>query len=388
MKHTIYINQKNKNVTVETNLLSFGFEKEKTKIIRLNDLWDFKEILCGFDSLVVQPQYFNEDMIHIIQEKNIQCLYLEDRLIGGFFEKEIDKYKTLTDLSFLVKISHLKCFKMDAYTPFFSEKPISKIEDYTPIENLKELEYIYIPDNGDYPVLVDIDFSKLKKLKEVNLPYPKKNKTIYRCENIESIETRYYEKDLIVMENWKKLKYFSAYCTKLESFKGLSSFNKLEILKVEITSKFKSFENTNSQSLKTFFVYTEAKKTSTTLNGLSGLKNVEKISLNGLKMLEDISDLSYCITLNELVFENCKIPNDVSTYSSLINLKKLIFDDCKDIESLEFVKTLSKLRYLSFSGNTKIIDGNLDFLLELSRKGVEIYFNDRKHYSVKYKDIK
>jgi len=264
-------------------------------------------------------------MITIINEKHINGLYFEDRLICGFFKKEPNKYKTLIDLSFLEKISHLKVLQIDGYTSFFSDKPIIKIEDYTPIEHLKRLEYIYIPNNGDFPVSVDIDFFKLKKLKEVTLQYPKNNRTIYFCKNIESIETRYQEKSLNIMKNWKKLKYFSAYCDNLESFSGLDKFIKLEVFKLETTSKFKTFEDTNSQSIKIFFVYTEAKKTSTTLNGLSGLKNVEIISLNGFKQLESINDLSYCLTLKELIFENCKIPNDVSTLSSLVNLEKLVF---------------------------------------------------------------
>jgi len=377
IEHALYLN---KETIKEKRSIK---DKLGIETYRLEELWDYKDLLCGFDSLIAQPQYFNKDMVELINEKYIKCLYLEDRRIRGFFAKEPDKYKTLTNLSFLENISHLKCFKMDAHTPFFSEKPILKIEDYTPLENLTELEYIYIPDHGEFPVSVDIDFSKLPMLKDVSLQYPKENRTIYKCQNIEDIDTRYYEKDLTMMKNWKKLKYFSAYCDNLESFAGLDIFNELEISKVEITSKFKTFEECNSESIKIFYIYTEAK----TLKGLSGLTRVENIAINGLKQLESIDNLQQCGNLKELTFENCKIPDDIFMLNKLLNLEKLVFDDCKDIESLQFVRELPNLKYLSFDGNTKVIDGNLDFLKELADTGVEIYFNNRKHYSIKYEDL-
>jgi len=383
INHALYLNQE----TIKEEITSLANKLGDTTY-KLEELWDYKNNLYGVDSLIVQPQYFTQEMITTINEKHINGLYFEDRLISGFFKKEPNKYKTLTDLSFLEKIPHLKSLQIDGYTSFFSDKPIIKIEDYTPIEYLKRLEYIYIPDNGDFPISVDIDFFKLKKLKEVTLQYSKNNRTIYLCENIESIETRYQEKDLNIIKNWKKLKYFSAYCDNLESFSGLDKFTKLEVFKLETTSKFKTFEGTKSKSIKTFFIYTEARKTSTTLNGLSGLKNVDIISLNGFKQLESINDLSYCLTLKELTFEKCKIPNDVSTLSSLVNLEKLVFDDCKNIESLAFIRKLPNLKYLSFDGNTKVMDGNLDFLKELSNINIEIYFTDRKHYNIKCKDLK
>jgi len=343
MQHMIYIEQKNKNSTIETNLLSFSFEKEKIKSIKLNDLWDFKEILCGLDSIVAQPQYFNKDMIQIIQEKNIECLYLEDRLIGGFFEKDLDKYKTLIDLSFLEEILHLKCFKLDAYTSFFSEKPVSKIEDYTPIEKLKKLEYIYISNNGDYPILVDINFKKLKKLKEVNLQYPKKNKTIYQCKNIESINTRYYESKLLLALNWKRLKKFSAYFDKLKNFDGIEKFEYLEEFKGEYTSSLQTLNGLSSKSIKVFYYYTEARKTLMTLQGVSGLKNVEILAFSGLKKLETIADLIQCQNLKELRIENSNIPDDIEKITQIKSLEKLVVDYGQDV-----AEKYPKIKHLIF----------------------------------------
>ena len=343
---------------------------------------DFNISFYGFPILALDPRYWNDVYIDIINKYHVVSLIFSE-FLTAFLKKQTIEKEQLTNIDFLKQTPSLKQFYIQNQKDMIFEE-CWNIEDFTPLEYLQKLECLSISNNR---TMVDIDFSKLKELKEVNLQYPKENKTIYKCQNIEEIYTRYYEKSLNVMKNWKKLKYFSAYCDNLESFAGLDIFNELEISKVEITSKFKTFEECNSESIKIFYIYTEARKTPKTLKGLSGLTRVENIAINGLKQLESIDDLQQCDSLKELTFENCKIPDDILMLNKLLNLEKLVFDDCKDIESLQFVRELPNLKYLSFSGNTKVIDGNLDFLKELADTGVEIHLTNRKHYSIKYKDL-
>lgn len=343
---------------------------------------DFNISFYGFPILVLDPRNWHDIYIDIIDKYQIKSLIFSAYLTT-FLEKQAIEQKQLIDIGFLKQISSLKQFYIQPQKDMIFEEFWS-IKDFTPLEYLQKLEYLSISNNETF---VDIVFSKLQMLKEVNLQYPKDNKTIYECQNIERIDTRYYEQDLMVIEDWKKLKYFSAYCDNLESFNGLENLNQLDTFRPEVTSKFKTFEGTKSKSIKTFFIYTEAKKTPKTLQGISGLEVVENIAINGFKQLDSIDDLHQCISLKELTFENCKIPKDIVKLGMLKNLEKLILDNCKDIESLEFVREFQNLKYLSFDGNTKIINGNLDFLKELSNHGVEIYFTDRKHYSVKFKDL-
>jgi len=335
IEHALYINKE--TITEEKSIKN----KLGVNTYRLEELWDYTNTLCSLESLIVQPQYFNKDMVDFINKEHIECLYFEDRLIRGFFKKELDKYKTLTDLSFLEKTLHLKCFKLDAYTPFFSEKPISKIEDYTPIESLSKLECIYIPDNGDFSVFVDIDFSQLKQLREFNLQFPKENKTIYQCKNIESANTLYYEKDFSMIQNWKSLKRFDAYFDKLKSFEGVENFKYLKEFKGEFTSKLKSFEGIKSKSIETFFYYTEARNTPTSLEGISGLENVKLLKFSGLKKLESIADLTQCSKLEEVWFEESKVPSDIEKLAQMPNLKKVFIDYSEDV-----VKQYPKLKPL------------------------------------------
>jgi hypothetical protein len=312
-----------------------------TETYSYKDLWDYENNLCGLESLIAQPQYFNKEHVEFIKDKNIKCLYLTDRFISRLFEKDNKKYKTLADLSFLEDLVHLKCFKMDAHTHFFNDKPVIKVEDYRPIEKLTKLECIYIPDNGDYPVFVDIDFSQLKQLKEFDLQFPKENKTIYQCQNIESAETLYYEADFSMIQNWKSLKRFGAYFDKLKSFEGLENFKHLKEFKGQFTSKLKSFEGLKSKSIETFFYYSEAKNTPTSLAGISGLENVKLLKFSGLKKLETIADLTQCSTLEEVWFEESKVPSDIEKLAQMPNLKKVFIDYPGDV-----VKQYPKLKPL------------------------------------------
>lgn len=382
-KHFFYFTEK--TIQNKVTLKGTGLFGED-ELWEFDKIWDFYVDFYGLDTLIAQPQYWHNKLIELINDKNIECLYLTDRLIGAFYKQELDKYKTLTDLSFLKDVPYLKCFKMDALPPLFGE-PIIKIEDYTPIENLNILECIYIPDSGDFPVYIDIDFSKLKQLKKVNLQFPQENVSLYECINLESIDTRYYEKDFTPLIKLQKLNFFSAYCDNLESFEGIEKLSSLEDIKLETTSKLKELKNLQSDTVKIFYLYTEEASKLKSLDGIQGLTSVENIALNGYKKLESIGSLSKCHTLKILTFENCKIPDDLEALSALQNLEKVTLDDCKEVKSLEFIKNLPHLKYLSFDGNTKITDGNLEFLKELNNKGVEIYFNDRKHYNLKFKEI-
>jgi hypothetical protein len=135
-------------------------------------------------------------------------------------------------------------------------------------------------------------------------------------------------------------------------------------------------------------LYTEARNTPKTLEGIGGLEVVELIALNGLKKLEDLGDLEQCQCLKELRFERCNIPANIGdVVKKLPNLERLIMDDCGDIESIAFVQDMPSLKCLSIQEESKIIDGNLDFLKPLAQKGVEIYLTPRRHYSIKAKEL-
>ncbi|CUV66608.1 hypothetical protein BN3087_960002 [Sulfurovum sp. enrichment culture clone C5] len=342
----------------------------------------FDIIPFGFPILIIDPRFWNNIYIDINQKYNIESLVISTYMTA-LLKKPTILPTILSSLDFLKYFKSLKQFYLQPqknilFTDFWD------IKDFTSLEYLSNLEDLSISNDE---TVVNIDFAKLKQLKKVNLQYPRENKTLYECTNLESIDTRYYEKDLTSLSKLQKLNFLSAYCDNLESFEGIKKLSSLKDFKIETTSKMKEFKNLQSDTIKTFYLYTEEASKLKSLDGIEGLTSIENIAFNGYKKLESINSLSKCHTLKIITFENCKIPNDIYLLSELKNLEKVTLDDCKDIQSLKFVEKLSNLKYLSFDNNTNILDGDLKFLKELNKKGVEIHFNDRKHYNIKYKEI-
>jgi hypothetical protein len=64
------------------------------------------------------------------------------------------------------------------------------------------------------------------------------------------------------------------------------------------------------------------------------------------------------------------------------SLEKLAFDKCGDIDSLEPIALLSKLKVVSFTAETNIMDGDISYLDHLPELA-GVFFRNRKHYSAK-----
>ena len=164
-------------------------------------LWNYDESFYRLHTLIAQPQYWNDGFIKLAREKGVKCLILTERIIGAFYKSNPKNFKTLKSLDFLGYMPLLECLKMDAKAPFLSIDKIIDIQDFSPIEKLSNLKYLKIYEDLGNSIVADIDFSKLPMLKDVDLQYPKENKTIYKCQNIEEIDTIYHEKDLTIMKN-------------------------------------------------------------------------------------------------------------------------------------------------------------------------------------------
>lgn len=345
-------------------------------------LKSFDIIPCGFPILIVNPSFWNDIYVDICQKYHVEVLVFSAHLTT-LLKKPIIAPSALQAITFIKHLKDLKQFYLQPQKDMVMQE-YWDIKDFTPIESLNNLEDLSISNDE---TIIDINFTKLKELKKVNLQFPPENVSLYECINLESIDTRYYEKDFTSLYKLQKLNFFSAYCDNLESFEGIEKLRSLEDITIETTSNLRELKNLQSDTIKVFYLYAEETNKLKSLKGIEGLPLVENIVLNGLKKLESINSLSKCHILKTLTFKNCRIPNDIDQLSTLKNLQKITLDDCKEINSLEFVTQLPNLKYLSFDGNTKITDGNLEFLKELNNKGVEIYFNDRKNYNVKYSEI-
>jgi len=309
---------------------------QKAKLLSIESFESFGIYRIYLPMLIVDPSYFDDIYIEFINKYKVQSLIL-DATMSVFLKKPTAERKVLRSIDFIKDLPFLKLFYLqpqrDKIVLDFWD-----IDDFSPIEHLKELECLYLPVND---MFIDIDFSTLPSLKEFNLQFPKENKTIYQCQNIESAKTLYYEADFSMMQNWKSLKRFGAYFDKLKSFEGLENFKNLKEFKGQFTSKLKSFEGIKSKSIETFFYYSEARNTPTSLEGISGLESVKLLKFSGLKKLETIADLTQCSKLEEVWFEEGKVPSDIEKLAHMPNLKKVFIDYPGDV-----VKQYPKLKPL------------------------------------------
>ncbi len=380
----ILINEKNKNTRLG-DLKYFDQSKltEKVKVENLLSDSIVKEygIFC-LPILMVNPHYWTDSYIELINENNIESLIFSIFATGFLFKPNIEA-STLKSLDFLARTPSIKQIYIQQQKDImFLEPDFFDINDFSPIEELLNLECINISNNETY---VNIDFSKLHFLRTVNAQFLENNKSLYSCINLEQLYSRYYEENLLPIKKLTKLISLELYAENLRSLRGLEFLSNLKTLKLDLTSKFKSFEIVSSNTLETLSLYDG--KSIKSLKSLSNLKNIKRINFTNFKKLESVKDLNKCSNIEHITFVDCKIPNDINELGSLKKLKTLTINDCKNIESLSFVKEIQELKVLSFDGNTKVIDGSLNFLKELYAKGVNIVFNDRKHYSLKWKDL-
>ncbi len=267
-------------------------------------------------------------------------------------------HKTLDGKSYLI----IKTNQIDSIVSYIKKNNIvdvlvSKYEGFEndSVDFLKEctgIENIFLVD-GDY------DISGIKYLKNLKTaiigPKPKVKIDLSEFKKIESLSLTYHK-------NWLNL--FD--CISLKDlhlwknpFEDLSEFVKLKDLKsLElIQGKTKS------------------------LLGIEKL-NLISIEIHKMSSLEDISISEKLVELESFHLHDCKKVQNHNRIKNAINLISLRYANCGEMESISFIKDLSKLKEFRFP-KTLVKDGDLSYLESVD----VIMFNDKKHYSHKYKDL-
>ncbi len=431
----LFIEEENKNkkyneleyIDTEDIFYKDNINFKRSRLLDIKLLQDFGISFSGLPILAIRPDMWDNIYINIINKYRVNTLILSS-FLTVYLKKGVYKKKRLESIEFLKDTPFLKQFYLQPQKGFFDDD-IWDIKEFKPLECLPELEYLSVSNSE---IFVDIDFSKLPRLKEVNLQTVEGNTTLYECNKLERLDSRYHEKDFLSLSKLRRLNYLSLYAGNLTTFIGIDNLTSLNDFRLEVTAKFKTFNGLISNSIETFIFYSERCNVKS-LEGIGGLGKVKVILFTGLKKLESIGNLDKCSYIEELEFKKCVLPDDISKIeilnnikilrllncknlssisfiSKLYNLKKLQIEstvlpdnidslgnlsylesleliDCKEIKSLAFVSQLSALKYLNFAGNTKILDGTIDFLDELKTRGVCISFNNRKHYTRKIKDV-
>lgn len=106
------------------------------------------------------------------------------------------------------------------------------------------------------------------------------------------------------------------------------------------------------------------------------ISSLELLNMNHLKSLHGVENLP----LKKLRIESCKSLEDIEPVRNLKSLEFLSINDCGEITSLAPLKNLINLEVLHFSGNTKILDGDLSVLSTLPKLR-EVLYQKRNSYS-------
>lgn len=228
-------------------------------------------------------------------------------------------------IDFLLNIKGLKCLYL--YD--------DAITDISIIEELRELEVLYLE---CLKVKKAPDFLNMTKLKDVRVDWRACFKTLHSNATVETLLINGYK------------------CHDFSDFTPSLRLKRLEVQKGGIK----------------------------TLLGLEKFKNIKKLSLYQCSKLESISSLLDTF-VEEIDFETCKNIKDLEVITELTSLKSIALDKCGVINSILGISKLKKLKNIVLS-DTIINDGDLSELIAF--KHINIYFDNKKHYSHKLSEVR
>ena len=125
------------------------------------------------------------------------------------------------------------------------------------------------------------------------------------------------------------------------------------------------------------------------LKGVSDLPSLSSFTVGGARALEDVSDLmsTEAPQLTYLKLASCKNVRDLKGLAHQLSLSSFTFGDCGDLPSLSPLRGLERLERLFLHGSTRILDGDLQPLLDLPRLR-ELWMMNRREYEPSVKVIK
>jgi Leucine-rich repeat (LRR) protein len=265
-----------------------------------------------------------------------RCLVWQGPLLLDVFkvlEKEKTSYLRLSssggwndsDISLLKDIRFLK--GIEVYSP--------NVKDISVLETCSHLEYIGL----DCP-FSELDFSAFPNLKTVKLRWRPKAKNLFAVKTLEHLNIINYP------------------FGKLEEFESLHNLQRLQLTSRCLAS----------------------------LEGIKHLRSLKVLDLFDCRQLKCLSELRNLSDLENLELSRCKGLKDITEVSGLKKLKRLILEDCGTISTLTPLTSCSELSTIGVIGNTVIDDGEFYCLLSLP-KLKSLWFQDRRHYKHKYREI-
>ena len=259
----------------------------------------------GHKVLTIRSDYIDKCMEYYNQHEDIDGIYIS-RILG---------YK-LPDITF---------FQQHKYIKGISISDSNKI-DLSGIENLKELEYIFISDNTQ-----PIDYSVFPKLEQIGSTWHPKVIISEKCRKLKYLCLWHYKpksKDLTELPNLPNLEFLGIIQSPIESTKGIENFKKLKQIDLAYQPKL------------------------TTLYGIENLP----------------------IEIAEV--QNCKHLRNLDHFRTVKTLRKLICFKCGAVQSINFIRDLKSLNHFAFL-DMDVLDGDMSPCLSVRYMA----FTNKKHFT-------
>lgn len=222
------------------------------------------------------------------------------------------------------------------------------------LDSFRNLEFLSI---GGANSKTEINFNNLQKIKVLHFGWSKNRSTFTNLKNLQELAIGDFEdNNLEFTSNFVKLESLRVGSNKLTADKGIESLVKLKSLEFYDCPNLKSLEFVKNQSI----------------------ENLAFVYCNNLSNLNVLSKLKHCKSIE---FYKTKSIKKYDFLSGLKELEAISFEDVNEIESLEFLNKSKKLRKLFVTGDSKIIDGKVKFLLEMNLD--KLIIRKKRHYDAK-----
>jgi hypothetical protein len=249
---------------------------------------------------------------------------------------------------------------------YFIRTGLKRISIYPGIYKANDLKPLISLENHLEGILLDgkIDYSYLDKFKQLRFLSIQDNR-----------------KDIVDLNNFTQLE---TLCANISN--RLIGLETCQNLKVLFANNYKSQTNDllALPRIGTLEYLGLFQSTITDLRGIDNFMNLNRIHLYGLSKLLSIKELKKVSqNLLDLEFDKCKKITDYETLADLVNLHKIIISKSGQMKSLQFVKSLKKLKFISF-WDTNVLDGNINYC-----KGIDyVGFDNKRHYNCKVEEFK
>lgn len=118
------------------------------------------------------------------------------------------------------------------------------------------------------------------------------------------------------------------------------------------------------------------------LDALSSLTALQEVDFSLMKNLQSIDGLrASAPNLQAVRFESCPQIGSIAALEMAHQLRTLSLIDCGRVNSISFLAQMTELRELYMGGNTDIVDGKLQFLLNMPKLTV-VRAVHRAHYDI------